>query len=162
MYAKFAMCYLKMTGLDQDRQGLRRPAPQEAEALNNAEGGEAPETAQSLGTEALNSADAGTANTNRAGLGASCPDEPRQVRHAPMCCPIAAAPVLHIDQRHSACLNAQWLSAFLEQSCVSCKYSLHSCYALRLQNMEGAVQAISSLPYTDVMWSSASKRRLYY
>lgn len=61
MYAKFAMCYLKMTGLDQDRQGLRRPAPQEAEALSNAEGEEATETAQKLETEALNNADAGTA-----------------------------------------------------------------------------------------------------
>ena len=60
MYARFAMCYLKMTGLDQDRQGLRRPAPQEAEALSNAEGGQAQEHVQRLQTHALKNADAGT------------------------------------------------------------------------------------------------------
>lgn len=64
MYARFAMCYLKMTGLDQDRQGLRRPAPQEAEALSNAEGGQAQEPVQRLQTHALKNADAGAGPQN--------------------------------------------------------------------------------------------------
>lgn len=79
MYARFAMCYLKMTGLDQDRQGLRRPAPTEAGALSNAQGGEAPEVSQSMETEALKHADAGLPNEDASGQDAPHVAAPTQV-----------------------------------------------------------------------------------
>ena len=80
-----------MTGLDQDRQGLRRPAPQEAEALSNAEGGQAQEHVQRLQTHALKNADAGIGPQNGSEEHATdAAANANQVCLMPESCPVVA------------------------------------------------------------------------